>query len=357
MIGCKGSDMYCYFPMPYWKSVSVSLLRPSGGRPIGEVKCEVEHVDHAYPKANCGYFHAIYNRQAPRIEGHDYRYIDVQGQGVYVGHMAYRHDTSMEENERTYFDGSRTPWIEGEGYEDDHNQGWGLKDLQRAMWGSTASDGGAGAPWRFYIPELYVFQSGLRSGHQVYGPHSPLGHEGMYQVGEEESVAFAYMNDKPGLKQTDEFDVGNAASEKAHRYRVDGHRENVKGDWWYDGEENDVLYKLPPIADNGVSTDKGSEFTLRLDPANHGVSLRRRTDKENNQQLARVYVDGEPVTERPWYSVDFERTFRDIRWFDSDFEIPERYTRGKRSIRVRIQLMSSKTGHWDEYRYWAFCHR
>jgi len=357
LIGCKGDDMYCYFPMPYWGSADVTISWFKPGPPLGDVHFEVEHTNRAYPRQTCGTFYAIYNSEKPRVEGHDYRYIDVHGQGVYVGHMAYRYNTSMEEDERTYFDGSRTPWIIGEGYEDDHNQGWGLKDLQRAMWGSTASDGGAGAPWRFYIPELYVFQSAVRSGHQVYGPHSPLGHEGMYEVGEEESVAFAYMKDQPGLIQTDEIDVGNPRSEQAHHYRALGHRQNVKGAWWYDGEENNVLYKLPPIVDDGVSTDKGSEFTVRLDPSNHGVRLTRRTDKENNQQLARVYVDGRLVTERPWYSVDFERTFRNIRWFDSDFEIPARYTLGKRQIKVRIELISSKTGRWDEFRYWALSYR
>src|ERR1035441_5982328 len=99
----------------------------------------------------------------------------------------------MEENERTYFDDSRTPSIEGDGYEDDHNQGWGLHVLRHAIYGSVASSGGEGSVWRFFVPDLYVFQSMVRQGHQVYGPHSPRGHEGMYQVGREESVSFLYQ--------------------------------------------------------------------------------------------------------------------------------------------------------------------
>ncbi|MFI5384686.1 MAG: DUF2961 domain-containing protein [Fimbriimonadales bacterium] len=356
MIGCKGSDMYCYFPMPYWKGV-VIVFANRGSHNLRGFHADIEHADVVYPRETCGTFHAIYHREAPRTEGHDYRYADLHGRGQLVGHLDYRLNTSMEEDERTYFDGSRTPAIIGEGFEDDHNQGWGLRDLQRAMWGSVASNGGDGAPWRFYIPEVYVFQSAVRAGHQVYGPHSPVGHEGMYQVGEEESVAFAYLQDEEGLKLTDELDVGNRESERAHHYHVSGSRQNTKGAWWYDGEENNVLFKLPPITDDGVSTDRGSEFALRLDPANRGVRLRRRTDKENNQQLARVYVDGKLVSERPWYCVDFERTFRDIRWLDSDFEIPARYTRRKRQIKVRVELVSSKTGRWDEFRYWAFCYR
>jgi hypothetical protein len=62
------------------------------------------------------------------------------------------------------------------------------------------------------------------------------------------------------------------------------------------------------------------------------------------------------VTERPWYSVDYEKTYRNIRWFDSDFEIPKAYTQGKHKIKIRIEFVSSKTGRWDEYRYWVFSH-
>jgi hypothetical protein len=120
---------------------------------------------------------------------------------------------------------------------------------------------------------------------------------------------------------------------------------------------NNVLFPTPAIADDGVSTDKGSEFTVKIDRQNNGVRLRRRTDKENNQQLARVYIDGVLVRERPWYSVDFERTFRNIRWLDTDFEVPAAYTRGKGKIRVRIELQTSKTGCWDESHYWVYSYR
>jgi len=355
-VGSIGDELYCYFPMPFWKRAVFSLMN-LGSAPVTHLKVELEwsnNVGARYPADSCGYFHTSYHREAPRTEGHDYRYVDERGHGHIVGHFTFRTNTSMEEDERTYFDDSRSPSITGEGFEDDHNQGWGLRDAQQAIWGSTASDGGSGAPWRFFIPELYVFNSSVRHGHQVYGPNSPLGHEGMYQVGSEESVAFLYAREESALRQTDEFDPGNLSSEKLHHYRVFGKRIDRKGAWWYDGEQNNVLFKVPAIADDGVSTDKGTEFRVSIDPRNNGVKLRRRTDKENNRQLAEVFVDGVKVTERPWYNVDFERTFRSIRWFDTDFEIPARYTKGKNSITVRVVPISSKTGLWDEFHYWAF---
>ena len=358
-VGTIGSDMYCYLPMPFWRTATVELTNTGGVR-IGHLQANLEVVPGSsltYARQECGTFQAIYHREEPRTEGHDYRYADITGAGHIVGHFTFRTNTSMEEDERTYFDQSQTPSIYGEGFEDDHNQGWGLHDLRQAIYGSVGSDGGSGAPWRFFIPDLYVFHSGVQHGHQVYGPHSPLGHEGMYQVGAEESVTFLYALPGPDLTASDTLQIGSPASERAHGYHPLGTRKNRVGSWWYDGEENNVLFKLPAITANGVSSSRGSEFRVRINPSNAGVRLVRRTDKENNRQLANVYVDGHLVRERKWFSVDFERTFRDIRWFDSAFEIPAKYTKGKSAITVRIELISSKTGWWDEFGYTAYSYR
>src|SRR6201999_4536940 len=135
-----------------------------------------------------------------------------------------------------------------------------------------------------------------------------------------------------------ELDVGNLQSEAAHGYQAAGDVVRTNEDWWYDGEYNNVLFKTPAIKDDGVSFTNSSTFTVSISPDNQGVRLRRRTDKANNRQEARVYIDGRLVTERPWYSVDYEKTYRGIRWFDSDFEVPASYTKGKNKINVRIEF-------------------
>jgi hypothetical protein len=179
----------------------------------------------------------------------------------------------------------------------------------------------------------------------------------MYQVGKEESVTFFYARESPSLTLSDELDVGNRASESTHAYQVVGTRQDKKGKFWYDGEFNNVLFKTPPIEDDGVTFNGYSQFTVKVDPANHGVRIRRRTDKANNRQRANVYVDGVLVSERPWYTVDYEKTYRDIRWLDSDFEIPARYTTGKSTISLKIEYVSGKNPEWDEYYYWIYSYR
>lgn len=354
-LGYSNGEGYCYFPMPYWESAVLEI--ENRGREIVSVTATVDYKPASamsYPEQYCGYLHAHYNREDPRIEGKDYTYLETNGCGQVVGHVVMRWNTSMEEDERTYFDGSRTPWIIGEGFEDDHDMGWGLQNLTQPLFGAISAKGGAGGVYRFLLPDMYCFSSGIKYGHQTYGPHSPLGHEGMYQVGTEESVAFWYGVPSPRMIGTDELDIGNSNSEMAHDYRAEGDVQRLQRAYWYDGEFNNVLFKTPAIVDDGVSFTGQSTFIVTISRDNCGVRLRRRCDKENNRQRAHVFIDGRLVTERPWYSVDFEKTYRDIRWFDSDFEIPETYTKGKSKITVRIKFVDSKTGRWDEYHYWVY---
>lgn len=355
LLGYSPTQSYCFMPMPFWKSAVVEMVNRS---PVA-VSLEAG-IDHGaldlktYPQDRTGYLHAEYNREDPRTEGKDYTYLEAEGAGHIVGHVASRWGTSMEEDERTYFDGSRTPFIHGDGFEDDQGMGWGLQDLVLPVFGAFAANGGEGALYRWFVPDLYCFSNGVKHGHETYGPHSPRGHEGMYGVGTEESVTFYYSRPEPQLTLTDEIDVGSAKSETSHHYRAVGDVKRTQGKYWYDGEFNNVLMPVPAIDDDGVSFTGSSEFTAKIGPHNHGIRIRRRTDKENNRQRARVYIDGHLVTERPWYSVDFEETYRNIRWFDADFEVPAQYTRGKSSVKVRIQFESSEEGHWDEYRYWIY---
>jgi hypothetical protein len=73
--------------------------------------------------------------------------------------------------------------------------------------------------------------------------------------------------------------------------------------------------------------------------------------------MANVYVDGNLVAERPWYTVDYGKTYRDIRWLDADFEIPFKYTAGKSSITLKVEYVGGKNQEWDEYYYWIFSYK
>lgn len=350
------NGMSCAFPMPFWKSARVVIQNKSDVSLYNLGFKFVYDQGNAgiYPKENSGYFHAAFVRMFPRIEGYDYTYLRYTGQGHIVGHISQRWNTSMEENERTYFDGNRTPQIQGDGFEDDQGFGWGLKAHTLPFFGSPVANGGSGSLYRFFLIDPYVFYSEVKHGHQTYRPNSPLGHEGNYDVGNEQSVTFYYSIDAPGTILTDSLDIGNKVSEKKHNYSTSGESRLKIGTYWYDGEMNNILFKVPGITDSGRTFNEKSEFKVKIDPLNKGVRLRRRTDKGNNRQLARVFIDGQLITERPWYTVDYEETFRNIRWYDTNFEIPEKYTKGKDVIHIKLEYVSSKKGGIDEYFYWIY---
>lgn len=360
LLGWSNNQADCYFPMPFWKSAIIQIENRGHSKVTVAATVDYKNAFAApYLQDRCGYLFAHYHREAPRVEGVDYTYVEMSNcSGQVVGHVADRWDTSMEENERTYFDGSETPWIEGDGFEDDQGMGygltWGPPALTLPIFGAPSGKGGSGGLYRFLLADMYCFSSGIKYGHQTYGPHSPAGSKAHSQVGTEESVTFWYGGLQPRLIQTDEVDVGNLLSEKSHHYQAEGDVQRTNGNWWYDGEFNNILFKTPAITDDGVSFTNCSSFLAAISPDNQGVRLRRRCDKENNRQEARVFIDGQLVTERPWYQVDYEKTYRGIRWFDSDFEVPAKYTKGKNKINIRIEFVNSETGRWDEYHYWIY---
>ena len=111
-------------------------------------------------------------------------------------------------------------------------------------------------------------------------------------------------------------------------------------------------------ADTGRAFRGHSRFTVKIDSDNQGVKLRKRINrKDNGVQKADVYIDNVKVTQ-PWYICTLSTASDDQLWYDSDFEIPQSYTRGKSSITVKIQyLKSPRKGAPDEineFYYWVF---
>ena len=55
-----------------------------------------------------------------------------------------------------------------------------------------------------------------------------------------------------------------------------------------------------------------SEFTVKIDPANEGVKIRRRVNRNrSNVQRTDVYVDGQLIADAPWYVCDLPDHARD----------------------------------------------
>ncbi len=97
------------------------------------------------------------------------------------------------------------------GQEDDHNQGWGGSNHQKALWGAVLN--GYQGAYRIYMNEPYIFNKNLKINyeHEVFAGYKNI---------KTDITIFYYkspINDT--IRLTDEIDVGNESSEKAHGYR------------------------------------------------------------------------------------------------------------------------------------------
>lgn len=344
----KAEQFYCYWPMPYWRHARIEILNDSPGD-IARLETEIRPLENTvYPEGACGYFHAQRTIDLSPDGALYSRAFRERGRGKVVGLSMFSTDYNMDGDEFTFIDGSRTPQIHGDGTEDDHNQGWGGYAIQKPVWGGLVN--GFQGGYRLYLGEPYVFDSSIAINYE----HSQLGAD----YGQKTDFVVWYYRAEPGvgnLKLTDEVDIGNAASEQAHRCAVTGLAWAGTTKSAYDRYE--AQDPAPTTEDDGRAFTGASQFVVKLDPANEGVKLRRRVNRAlANVQRANVSVDGARLPGAPWYVCDLPVT-NDVAWRDTDFEIPANYTRGKAEITVKLEHVHGlPNDSGNEFYYWVFCY-
>jgi hypothetical protein len=341
-------EFYCYWPMPYWRSARLELVNESGVD-LQSVSCVLQYKPAAvlaYPAGQAGYFCAKRTLARDPGRGLFNTVFEESGRGHVVGMSFYSTQYAMDGDEFTYIDGSRTPQIHGDGTEDDHNQGYGGAAYQKPLWGGLVN--GYQSAYRLYYNDCYIFNQHIKINYEFT-------REGGHDYGGETDVAVYYYKAAPAghLVLTDQLDVGDAASEAAHRYSVTGQTWAGTRRSGYDGYERD--YEYDSCQDDGRAFADNSEFTVTIPPANNGVKLRRRLFRSGNgQQRAFVYVDGVRVNERPWDVCTLSSAPSYQGWFDADFEIPAAYTQGKRKLRLRVQNAGGAKSEINEFYYWVY---
>lgn len=344
--------LYTRFPMPFWSSAQIEIQN-RGDRPATlthAITVEASRHD----RDACGYFRATpYCPLAPATLGRDTLIGEATGRGHIVaatftgrsiGEAKY---VSCEGDVRLYVDGNATPQVESDGSESHVGYGWGF--VSPGQQNPVSGYDGSGEPTcefsetRSHPGDWIPFQTGFRFCVEAGERNDyPMRHSGL---------VLYYGVDAPGMTLTDTLDVGDAASESAHAYAIDG--ETWSGDLtsaYETGPEPESL------TDRGRAFAGRSSFTLAIDPQNVGVRLRLRCDQRLPRRRARVLVDGVAVAERTWYVADHNPHFR---WLDSEFDIPAAYTRGKASIRVTVERVArhddgTESPAWNEFRYEAF---
>ncbi len=396
-------EMACYFPMPFFKSAKVELVGPKQGK--ADIAWRIRTARAEGPPQHLTYFHASYVDHVKPTPGRDLELLDTtqaEGGGDWSGHFVgtsfifsdSANLGTLEGDPRFFFDDSQTPQGQGTGTEEWGGGGdyWGGQTMTLPFAGHPVGAPNAKAAkspedkiqaaYRFLLTDLMPFGKNARICLEHGGTNDTVEH---YQT-----VTYWYGAPRATLVQTDLLQIGDAESEKSHRYASPDASEvyeiTSRYEWGVDHHKGKEVY--PAQTDRGRVTTGTSEFELKIDPKNVGVMLRRKLDYVFPNQRAEIFVADAAGNTAPdwqpagiWYLagsnsaihsnpqpelgptgheiVTSNRQFR-----DDEFMLPRGLTVGRSAIRVRVVFKPVEIplfpGHplaklgWSEIRYTAY---
>ena len=393
--------LVCYFPMPFFKSARIELV--SADQPIEGVQWALRTMPLRQPENQLSYFHATYRDIPHPTLGEDMVLLDTHGiegstdwSGSFVGtSFIFSHDavlTTLEGDPRFFFDDSLTPQAQGTGTEEWGGGGryWGGMNMTLPFVGHPVGARNAQvavnaedrieSAYRFLLADLMPFGKNAVIRLEHGGTDQSTQHY--------ETVTYWYGLPSPSLVETDELQIGDVASEHAHRYSSPQasapYTITSRYEWGVDTLDGKVIF--PETQDRGRITKGTSEFRLRLRSDNLGVLLRRKLDYSYADQRAEVYVAGKSKSSWKfagvWYlagsnTVVYSHPKQELgatqhivetsnrRFRDDEFLVGRDLTEGRKEIWVRIKFTpvdrplfpGYPVGEraWSEIKYTAYC--
>lgn len=390
-VGAGRDGLYNFFPMPFFKSARIELVNESDNL-ISGVEVSVDTVAGA-PAPASAYFHAQWREENPTRPHHDYMVLETRGHGHYVGAVlvlsSVNYDPArrdkvqrwyLEGDARFYIDDNRTLANGSTGTEDYFMGGWYDVGSMDKVFSSAAN----GCPvhdvdsqdhtvvYRFHLSDLIPYYRSFRFAME-HGPEGEL-------PTNYSSTAFYYQVDPPSLQLTDQLNLDDSSEAKSHAYTAgniawqgcrdlpfEGDRQIVFNNAYKADLKNGTRESLrEAVHACGQRSTGRIEFSGTILPENQGVKLRRMLDyapadipgQENDKppkpliapaETARVFVNGEDVGE--WYTPP--RHAR-LAWLEDDFEIPARFTLGKKQVRIRLEITPQTTWSAFQYRVYSY---
>ncbi len=397
----------CYFPMPFFRSAHIELT--GAETDLSEVGWSVRHAPYRDPANHVAYFHATYADHPRPAPGKDLILLNTrkaEDSDIWSGHLVgtsfiFSHRAflgTLEGDPRFFFDDSQTPQAQGIGTEEWAGGGdyWGGRTMTLPFAGHPVGARDAKTAkneedkiesgYRFLLADLMPFGRNARIQLEHGGTNESTEHY--------ETVTYWYGAPSPALVQTDELRIGDIASEKAHHYvspeASDPYELTSRYEWGVDHLRGKEIY--PPVEDCGRTTMGTSEFTLKVEPTNFGMLLRRKLDYAYPNQRAEVFVadaskgqEDKALVWQPagvWYLAGSNTCVysnpkgelgatqhivqtSNRRFRDDEFLISRELTQGRTAIRVRVRFTPVTRPlfpgravpqlAWSEMRYTAYC--
>lgn len=386
-----------YYPMPFFRRARIEIV--GGDADVAGISYHVRTLPYDGPTNHVGYFHATYVDHGTGVPGVDNVILDTQAIeesdawcGSFVGMSWIFSEAAnfgtLEGDPRFYFDDSESPQAYGTGTEEWGGGGdyWGGQRMTLPLAGHPV---GLRSPpldadpedliesaYRFLLADAFAF--GRRARIQL--------EHGGENRSTEHYTSVAYWYGLPGacLALTDELDVGDPECEADHGWLAPEQSDPETVSTPFDADR-----LMADVHTEHVRRTPGtSEFSLTLEPRNHGALLRRKLDYGQADQRAEVWIAdesdgtvGEFAFAGEWYLAGSMRcvysnpdgeldppspVLQDSgrRWREDELLIAPSHTLGRTRIRVRIvdrtvpmPLMPDLTpppGVWTAARYRAY---
>ena len=356
---------YCYFPMPYFNNAKIEMINNSS--------VNIDRFDYKistkpasvidYPQNQTAYFMAKVTYDSTpggqTRKGFIKPYQDAfleNGHGHVEAINMFSANFNEDGDEFTYIDGSNTPQIHGSGTEDEFNQGWAGGLFQQPLWGSLQS--GVKGSYRIHMNEPYIFYDNIHIRFEnnagKYPGEAPRRRFGTpdSMIESEFMIWYYKAPGKSVLSLRDSIDVGNAVSEQAHDFVIQGQTFYGETETCFDSYETADDYMQ--MKDEGRAYNKYISFNANIGADNKGIRIRNRIYRtDNGIQVANVYVNGKKLPQ-PWYILTYSdqkarrnRSFDG--WFESEYEIPAKYTKGKDKVNIKIEHVRSIKNELNSY--------
>ncbi|MDR1224822.1 MAG: DUF2961 domain-containing protein [Tannerella sp.] len=374
LYGYDSTRLYCYWPMPFREKAKIVIYN-KGSETITSLTSRVGYRPasvYDYPGDETAYFRAKLTKDSTegvwtrKFEKPYVTAFEEEGHGHVVLINMWSGNFLEDGDEFTYIDNRRMPWIHGDGTEDDFNQGWAGFTYDKPLWGALKS--GVKGAYRIHMNEPYIFYDHIDIRFEqtggLYGMPAMLERR---RPGTNDSICEAefvvcYYKSASGrmLELSDSLDTGNPDSEKEHSCKIEGKLWSGELTQSYDSYDTQDDYYV--TADDGVSFNKYCEFKTRIHPANDGVRLMARINrKDNGLQTGNIYVDGKKLP-APWHIVTYSGIPRQKSksfdgWYDCEYEIPSKYTKGKDKITIRIEHLQSLKNELNSFYFWIYSYK
>eukprot|EP01012_Entosiphon_sulcatum_P007822 TRINITY_DN14092_c0_g1_i1.p1 TRINITY_DN14092_c0_g1~~TRINITY_DN14092_c0_g1_i1.p1 ORF type:complete len:866 (+),score=119.10 TRINITY_DN14092_c0_g1_i1:66-2663(+) len=353
---------YCYYPMPFWRSATISL---TWYRSV-KVLYKVHVVPNNYPERHTAYFHAWYHKQWPSVVGFPHDFLRVRrGWGHYVGlnwRMGSKAWLRLEGDCRMNWDHSGVFNYLGTGTEDYFNIAKLFRfsigkvypffgNTWRDRWGSPRPEIRA---YRQLVTDFVPFHDGISAFFETASRSGWNPNDLNFLQTNISTVAFYYLKPVSGLSLIDEIDVGDSASERDHLFRL-VQRATPESPLRLPPVETVTTTRFTrndnvvPYSENLREFQSGDviQFLLHgVRTPNYGIELRRRFDWMVPDQTAEVVLDQEVVG--LWHHPQ-ENPF--ARFYESTFIIPPSFTNQAPSLLVTLRVKSKS---WRMAYMWAF---